>query len=276
MKQTFLIPCGRCMVALLFLLNACKGPEGAVGPQGSAGPQGAAGSQGPVGPNLTGSLVGFVSLHDQHGRLQTNHSGTRIEVKASSPLIADTTDAAGRFELKGVKTGSYNLLVSKAGYTNYTFAYVQHVGGSAPTLLNDPTFFTYKLYQGPSYGIRNLTVEPATGGVNVKGEFYDESTGTSNQKGVFLFWGDNADVSSAAGKFKARYPVINLFQKNFSVFLTYSLGQANSLTGQKGQILHLIAYPTTFNRASNDADNSDYLPFALGSKVSAIANITLP
>src|SRR5271154_4023004 len=53
-------------IGLMVLINSCskQGPAGATGAQGATGTTGATG---PVGPAVTGTITGYVILHDQYG-----------------------------------------------------------------------------------------------------------------------------------------------------------------------------------------------------------------
>jgi hypothetical protein len=112
-------------ICALSLLASCAGKDGDPGPAGPAGP---------AGPSLTGSIVGFVNPLDQFGDEQAK-SGVTVTVENTSPLLTTTTDANGRYEFPNVKSGTYNIAFSKAGFGMVKIQGYPHVGGDQPSYL---------------------------------------------------------------------------------------------------------------------------------------------
>lgn len=237
---------------IIGLVTACKGPEGGVGPAGTTGPQGPQGAQGPVGPNLTGSLVGFARLRDAFNAEKPSHAGVLVSLKGTSPLISDTTDVNGYFELKNVKTGSYNLELTKANYTPYTFAYVQHIGGSSANIVNVPNG-AFQLYERPNYAVKALTLSSSTtAGATVRVE--TDAALANQNKGIAFYWSTDPAVTFATRQ--GLYYQRTLFRGNTQdSFLTFSPGFSNSLGGTSGQKLYVYAIPYVSGASTNPLTN---------------------
>ena len=88
-------------VATTLLLGGCKGKDGDPGPAGAPAPV------------LTGSIVGFVAPLDENGQVLSK-AGVLVTLANTSPQLAQTTDANGRYEFANVRSGTYNLVFSRA------------------------------------------------------------------------------------------------------------------------------------------------------------------
>lgn len=266
-------------MALVGLMMACKGPEGGVGPAGAAGPTGQQGAQGPVGPNLTGNIGGYAQLYNGVSQLKASYSGIVVSLTATTGISSDTTDANGYFELKNVRTGSYNLDFRKANHNSYTFAYTQHIGGASINLINRRET-VFSLYERPSYAITSLAVSQTfTTGVTVRAT-PDASVGT-NQKIVAYYWGADPNItySTAPNRF---YPRTNGYPTGFyssapEAFLSYNAGFTNSINVAKGQKVYIYAVPITpFGSLDPLTNAAGAGTFLLGDKPSAALVLTIP
>ena len=113
------------------LLGGCAGKDGDPGPAGATG---AAGTPGTPGQNLTGTLFGFVSPTDEFGS-PLSKSGVTVTLEGVTPATTATTDANGRYEFPGLRTGTYNLSFARTGLATLRRLGVGHVGGDQPTFL---------------------------------------------------------------------------------------------------------------------------------------------
>jgi len=274
--KTFLQLIGAMM--LTGLIIACKGPEGAVGPAGAIGPTGPQGAPGPTGPNLTGSIGGYARLYDGVSALKNRHSGVVVSLKGTTPLISDTTNVDGYFELKNVRTGSYNLEFSKAEHNPYTFVYSQHIGGAALNLINRSET-AVRLYERPSYTFTTLTVSQTfTTGINLRAT-PDATVGT-REKNVAYYWGLDPNITYATAPY--RYiPRTNGFPDSFygsspETFLTYTPGFTNSIGVAKGQRVHIYAVPIAPGFELNPLTNAAGGTVLTGTKPSPSLIITVP
>lgn len=112
-------------------------------------------------PGLTGNMVGYIYTFDEFGNLLDDHSDVRVTAIGIDGQYGSLTDSKGRFELKGVPTGTYELHFEKEGFGMLKQFGVQHLGGK-PTILNN-----YFLHEMPATEITNLTIENDT----IYGEF---------------------------------------------------------------------------------------------------------
>ena len=87
--------------------------------------------QGPPGGISTGSLVGFVRLYDQYGYVIPDRQGVTVTAIGSEPELSAVTSTEGRFEIKKLETGIYDLQFSKEGFGTYHVCNLRFVGGPA-------------------------------------------------------------------------------------------------------------------------------------------------
>jgi hypothetical protein len=117
-----------------------------------------------VVPDLEGSLVGFVLLHDEYGNLLENHDNVLVTALGTGKFTTKT-DKKGRFEFKGLPAGTYEIDMEKEGFGTMKQFSVQHLGGK-PTLLNQESYdyimSAFYLYQTPTSSITNLSIENDT------------------------------------------------------------------------------------------------------------------
>ncbi len=265
-------------MALVGLMMACKGPEGGVGPAGTAGPTGPQGAAGPVGPNLTGSIGGYARLYNGVSQLKASYSGIVVSLTGTTGISSDTTDANGYFELKNVRTGSYNLDFRKADHSNYTFAYTQHVGGASINLINRRET-AVELYERPSYAITSLAVSQTyTNGVMIRAR--PDATVGNNEKRVAFYWGPDPNItySTAPNRSIPRSgnDLASFYSSLPETFLTYEPGFSNSAGVAKGQKIYIYAVPITPNPSLNPLTNTAGGTFLIGTKPSAALVLTIP
>lgn len=112
-------------------------------------------------PYIKGSIIGYAMLTDQYGSLLDDHSGITVYTEPGRKY-AGKTDITGRYEIKDVPTGTYNLSFEKEGFGTMMYPEVHHLGGK-PTLLGVPTTeFPYWnrifLHGDITFQITNMTV----------------------------------------------------------------------------------------------------------------------
>lgn len=100
---------------------------------------------------LEGNIVGFVSLIDESGREMMDRSGVKIQIENTAYKAVTNQD--GRFELKNVQAGTYNILIHKEGFGRCQQFSFQFVGGELPALLRSTT-----LYQQPGYDLESIDI----------------------------------------------------------------------------------------------------------------------
>ncbi len=114
-------------------------------------------------PDLEGNLVGYVLTFDEFGGLLDNHEKV-IVTALGQGRYSTHTDQNGRFELKGIPAGTYELDFDKSGFGSMKQFGIQHLGGS-PTILGAKGQINYSygtaifLYKMPTTQIVNLRIE---------------------------------------------------------------------------------------------------------------------
>jgi hypothetical protein len=193
------------ILALIFFSN-CKKESipGPAGPSGSAGPSG----------NLTGDIVGYISVYDLNENLLTDFSGVTVTLEGTT--YSATSEKNGRFVLSHVTAGTYNVAYSKPGYGTTRFISFKFVGGGQDYLVAN------YLHPTPLYYPTNLTVSsgpsvnPFTGNtiaslkVTLNGSlpnkvymtfFIDTIAGVSSKPGNFIISGTHSGPISSSKEF---------------------------------------------------------------------------
>lgn len=124
------------VVFCLIAISGCKGPTGL---------------DGAVGSQLQGDIFGYVDVYDWGGRLVADRRGVQIttDKETSTPI----TDSTGRWTLKNLYAGIYNISASKPGYTTANAANFQFVGGGNAYLSS-----TLGIIQLPTYTISGVAL----------------------------------------------------------------------------------------------------------------------
>jgi len=112
-------------------------------------------------PDLEGNIVGYLYTLDEYGLL-TVHDGVKVSTRGLDGSYTTYSDEDGRYELKNVPTGTYELVFSKDGFISDTMFSVRHLGGQ-PTILgyndNQHIYRWTMLYQIPTTTIQNIYLE---------------------------------------------------------------------------------------------------------------------
>jgi len=111
-------------LSIILMATSCK--------KGDTGPAGTTGNTGATGPNLSGSMEGFVSLYDVSGaKVLGNLKGDTLMLTNNSngSVAKTTTDSTGKYMFANLTTGNYNLTTTKAGYGTLLAQNIQFVGG---------------------------------------------------------------------------------------------------------------------------------------------------
>jgi Carboxypeptidase regulatory-like domain len=85
------------------------------------------GCKGPAGPALSGTMQGFVYLHDEFGAPLASDSG--ITVTALPTASTSTSNPDGRYSFTSLSTGVYSLQFIAPGFGSYVLANQQFLGG---------------------------------------------------------------------------------------------------------------------------------------------------
>ncbi len=84
-------------------------------------------------PYIKGSIVGYAMLFDEYLYMMEDHSGIAVYTEPGRQY-SGTTDITGKYEIKGVPTGTYNLSFEKDGFNTMKYLEVTHLGGAATVI----------------------------------------------------------------------------------------------------------------------------------------------
>ncbi len=198
------------------------------------------GAQGPVGPILTGDLIGYSNLYDVYNNKEVSSSGITVTAEGSGVSAVSASD--GRWVLSGLKTGTYTMAFSKAGYGTRKQQGYQFVGGG-PTWWGNGTH----LYRLPEYTVTGLTATPSGTDVIVRGTV----TGTlpTTIRWVRVFIGTTAAVSSNPIDYVFSVPPgAPDTSTTFTTSISAQTLAANKFTS--GQTAYFVAYAEAVTIAS--------------------------
>lgn len=110
-------------------------------------------------PGLIGKMVGQIYTFSEFGELLDDHSQVKITAIGMDESYTVNSDQSGRFELKELPTGTYELHFEKSGFGVLKQFGVQHLGGQ-PTILPKANSYEYAffLYEIPTTTITNLSI----------------------------------------------------------------------------------------------------------------------
>lgn len=115
-------------------------------------------------PDLKGTLKGELYTLDEFGNQNNENENIALELEGSEPLLSVLTDSMGKYEIKDIPSGTYNLIISKDGYGEIQRQGIQIVGGNEYLYLNG------SIIEKSSTTIENFTLEIVNGsGVSLKG-----------------------------------------------------------------------------------------------------------
>jgi hypothetical protein len=155
-------------------------------------------------PDLSGNLVGYVLTYDEFGRPVEEKED--VTITAIGPGVFTTrTNAKGRFELKGLSAGTYELMAEKEGFGTEKKISIKHLGGK-PTIIgldvDGSTFDAFHLCHIPLTTVESMVFEN------------DSLTGTFNfpeeppypYQQVLIALSDQEDFATTSSlKYIARY-----------------------------------------------------------------------
>lgn len=160
------------VVGFLTGLTGCKGPEG------------------PTGAQLTGDLFGYVKLYDEHYRQLTDNHGVAVSVENASYSAA--SDSSGKWILKNVKAGVYNISFSKNAYGTVNVPSFQFVGGGNVLL------GTKVMGQKPTSRVLSVSIDTTGGSSTQTLNFLGSLSGdTSYYRYVIVYSNSDSTVDSS-------------------------------------------------------------------------------
>ncbi len=202
-----------------------------------------------------GSIVGFVKLVSENQQPFADNGGAKVSIDNTS--IFAITDSKGKYELKNVRAGTYDITVTKDGFGTYRQFSISYAGGPAPgTIPNIHGHIPIILGQIPTFTISGFSSSIVNNETML-------SFDTSIPSGIVLvFFNDGSTVSS------------NQFE-NF--FFAYSGNYRHSdiLEGFSKKKYKMIAYPCNLNTYYYDRETNFDLFTSLGTPT-PIIEVTFP
>ncbi len=102
--------------------------------------------------DLTGAFAGYITVRDEFGNF-LDKDGVLIQIEGTDPLLTGYTDTAGYYYIPDVPSGTYNIIISKEGFTEMQYQGIQLVGGGYDY------YYSAVIYETPTTEISNLNVE---------------------------------------------------------------------------------------------------------------------
>lgn len=105
-------------------------------------------------PCLEGDIIGYAFCFDEYGISLKDHSGIKVVTGPGRKYIA-ITDKKGRYVLKNVNTGTYDLSFEKENFGTMKLFGIKHLGGE-PTVVD-----YYYSYSKAPFLFQNITTQIA-------------------------------------------------------------------------------------------------------------------
>jgi len=216
---------------------------------------------------LSGQLIGYVTLYDSDRTKLSDNSGVEIIVEGSNPQLKTSTDENGQFVIDNLKSGIYNIILNKESYCQHKLVSYQFVGGNKPATI----------YQTALYSQSNLQI--------------DSLKITDLESKYFVEFMVNAKVSNQNSTSYCRYYLSNKPDISFENYITtdivYNFSgnkdisfylQIDTLKYPIGSELYLIMYPASEkNQYYTDINTGNIIYTSINiNKPSKVANITIP
>ncbi len=209
---------------------------------------------------LEGSIVGFVSLIDENGNEVNDKSNVTVTIDDLD--LSATTDENGRYELKDVPSGTYNISFSKTNYGTIKRYSFQLVGGNVPTL-----FYSTSLYEQPDIELNNLDISYNGTNISVAGDITEV-----NQYRAQIFISTSPDVSYSNYEYTPGtygFCCVPTYQLWFTIYL-------NNSPYKQGDTIYLVIYFINYNEDFGyyDYETDEYI-YSSYKKVSNAIKFTI-
>jgi hypothetical protein len=217
---------------------------------------------------LEGDLIGSVKLYNSWRAVLDDHNGVTVTLEGSDPRVAVNTNAEGDFRFEGIRSGTYNLVFSKSGYTTHKEFGFQFVGGNVPTYAGRTS-----LYQLTSVRAEELTLSATANYfyVSMSGSCQASNLPAGNYSYFRYYLSDSPDVS---WKNYRHTGVVfsggtNIFLYNINDFIKYY---------PSGTDLYAIVYPCVMDSQYYvDMDTGNLIYTTVNSdNGSNVAHIVIP
>jgi len=219
----------------------------------------------------TGEFKGTVIEYDENYNQISDCSGILVTAEGSDPLLQVTTNAAGEFSIKNLKTGIYDITFTKEGFATYKLVSFQFIGGPEPYICSKKI-----LCKLPNVDITSLTIDTILyhnyySYVQVKGTVSNDTTETR----LRYFISDSPDVSYTnyqATDYESTYSSSG----NFGSFSFNISSTILKMYGKKKQ-LYFIMYPYgSLSGGYTDITTGKTIYFVNPAKASVVVPFVVP
>ncbi|HEX5171371.1 MAG TPA: hypothetical protein VFW11_19475 [Cyclobacteriaceae bacterium] len=142
---------------------------------------------------LSGTLIGYITSFDKNQNRLADQSGVDVRIEGSREPILLTTDIDGKFQTD-LKTGTYDVILSKDGFCTHKIIGYGFVGGENPTSLSGD------VYELPTAVVENLEVKDRSNSFQVLMEckVFVDLPSTSSGSGLYRYYLSNASSISVS------------------------------------------------------------------------------
>ncbi|MFM8914197.1 MAG: carboxypeptidase-like regulatory domain-containing protein [Flammeovirgaceae bacterium] len=209
----------------------------------------------------TGSIIGFVNLYSKSGSALDDFSGANVSI--DNTKIVTTTDSDGKFELKNVPPGTYDISITKPGFGDYKQFSIPYAGPPAPGGI--PAINTYTgtsptivIGEIPLFTLTDFSFD------NLDGRLLIQGTASTANGVVIIYLSKGSKASN----------------KDYDSFLLATVENGSftyDITGvfPSGSNLKIIAYPTnSYSTIYIDRNTNKRIYTSLG-KASSVINVTI-
>ena len=230
----------------------------------------------PAGNLLTGDLIGYTYLYDEHKIREADNSGIIVSIDGTS--ISTTTGIDGRWILKNLHLGTYTFVMSKPDFGTIKNVGKEFVG-------NGQSYYgTSNLYTIPKYTIDGIndSVTYTINSIYTAGTIIVYGTFTQGDPLTYayfrLFAGKNPDVSSDPSKNFCT--IIGDVLGNLGLTQFYLFLQTRTLNNfgiVSGDTIYIVVYADSYTSSAYiDLNTGRYFYPNLNPKPSNILKVIVP
>ncbi|MGE5458804.1 MAG: carboxypeptidase-like regulatory domain-containing protein [Methanococcaceae archaeon] len=234
----------------IFIISGCKNEEQVI-----------------VAPSLTGEITGSVNVLDYFLLNPEPRDSVKITLVGTS--YTAYTDSMGKFTLKNVPAGIYDILYKKNGYS-YTKIFNQQFVGNGKLYL-EPAY----IYELPEFKFETITLEQDTSSIkiNVKVTGFNEKF-----YGIVsaIFAGTDSLTLSDDISTHSMSEIIYGNADNISIDVVLSYSFFYSKKFKSGDKIYLVLYPSTIFSTIIDPETKRTIYTGLTNNPSKKVSFVLP